>query len=120
MASINQVTLLGRVGQAPQYSEPKQGLTVARFNLATTRKVNGQDETQWHRVTIFNKGADFVEKYVHKGDMVAVLGELKYSKYKKDGVEMERAEILANNVQLVQTTQSAQPKNEADDLPSDF
>lgn len=117
MASINQIILLGRVGQEPQYSEPKEGVSVARLTLATTRKINGQDETQWHRVSVFNKAAEFVKKYVHKGDMVSVLGEMKYSKYTKNDVQMEKAEVSASNIQLIA---SSQPKEQENDYPSDF
>lgn len=117
MASFSKITLLGRVGKAPQLSEPKQGLTIARFTLAVTEKVNGQEETQWYNISVFNKPADFVSKYVHKGDQVLVEGKPRTNKYKKDNVDVERLDVQATEVRLVQ---SVQPKNEADDLPSDF
>lgn len=110
MASLNQITLLGRVGCVPAYSEPKSGLTVARFTLATSKKYKDKEETQWHRLIAFNGHADFINKYVHKGDALLIVGEVKYNTYaSKDGEEKTSTDIFVNSVQLVQ---SATPKTE--------
>lgn len=126
MASLNQITLLGRVGITPAYSEPKAGLTVARFTLATSKKYKDKEETQWHRIVAFNSHADFVDKYVHKGDALLIQGEVKYNTFTtKEGKEVTTTDIFVNSVQIVAScTPKAEPKPEPkkqDELnPDDF
>lgn len=102
MASINQVILLGRVGQEPQYTEPNGNLQVAKLSIATSRKMKDKEVTQWHSVTCFGNAAKFVQKHVHKGDIVSVIGEINYSKYQnKQGADVFTTDIIAGNIQLV-------------------
>ena len=42
MASVNRVTLLGRLGRDPKMSDA-QGLAICRLALATTRRYKGRD-----------------------------------------------------------------------------
>lgn len=101
MASINQVTLLGRVGQEPKVNTSASGVTVAKLSIATSRKYKDKEETQWHNVVVFNKAAEFAQKYIHKGDQVIAIGEIKYDKYTNDkGEEKFLTNIVASNIQL--------------------
>ena len=123
MASINQVYLLGRIGQEPQYTEPNANLQVAKLSIATSRKNKDKEVTQWHNVVCFGNAAKFVQKYVHKGDIVSVIGEVNYNTYKnKQNEDVKTTDIIVNNIQLVaqkerkdNMAQSAQ----TDDLPFD-
>lgn len=102
MASINQVTLLGRVGQEPKVNTSASGVTVAKLSIATSRKYKDKEETQWHNVVVFNKAAEFAQKYIHKGDQVIAIGELKTEKYTTDkGEERQSINIIASNIQLL-------------------
>lgn len=98
---MNLAILIGNVGAEPEsktFGERK----VVNFPLATSRKWNDkngekQEKTQWHRITVWGKQADVVEKYVKKGDKLQVQGEINYSE--KDGkyytdVLLERFEFL--------------------------
>lgn len=112
MASYNKTTLLGRVGQDPKVNKSSKGTTIAKLSVATTEKINGAEETQWHDVVCFSSTADFVEKWVAKGDQVLVDGKLKYNKYDHEkGVTIKQAVIYANEVKI------AAKKNEQNDLP---
>lgn len=113
MASINQVTLLGRVGQKPTTSTAASGVSIAKFSLATSRKVNNAEETQWHNIVCFSGAADFAGKYLNKGDQVVVIGEIKYNKYTDNkGIEKVLTSIIANNVQ-----QASRKEQATNDLP---
>jgi single-strand DNA-binding protein len=112
MASYNKSTIMGRMGQEPKINKSAKGTTIAKFSVATTEKVNGEDETQWHDVVCFNGTAEFVEKWIAKGDQVLVEGKLKYNKYDHEkGVTIKQAVIYANEVKI------AAKKNEQNDLP---
>lgn len=125
MGNYNKIILLGRVGQEPKYSESANGIGVAKFSVATSRKVNNKEITQWHNVTVFKNTAKFVQQYVHKGDSVLVEGEMTYQTYKnKAGEDVRYAEVMATIVQIASQgkTQPSQPQNSdfpyGDDMPA--
>ncbi len=87
--SVNRVTLIGNVGQAPDCRSTPTGTKVVKFSLATSRARadeggKKQERTEWHRVTLFGKLADIVEQYVSKGDRLYIEGRLEYSQTTDD------------------------------------
>nr|DAE02890.1 MAG TPA: Single strand binding protein [Siphoviridae sp. ct8Hx23] len=104
MASLNAVTLIGRIGRAPEEVHAGQE-SFARFSVATddgyTDK-SGQrvDRTTWHTVTVGGKTADFVLKYLRKGSQVLVQGRYLSRKYQtKDGHDAVSWYVQAQRVQ---------------------
>jgi single-strand DNA-binding protein len=82
--SLNKVMLIGNVGAEPEVRSTPSGTRVAKVSLATNRVFSDrsgqqQDKTEWHRLTFWDKLADVVERYVHKGDRLYVEGRLEYS-----------------------------------------
>lgn len=81
--SINQVTLLGRVGIEPQLRGTDANPVVV-FTLATNsnyRYESGevQQKTQWHRISVFKPFLrNSVHQYTRKGSRVLVQGRLVY------------------------------------------
>jgi single-strand DNA-binding protein len=103
MSGINQVCIVGNLGQDPEVRTAANGTVIAKLSVATSDRVKrGEDwveETQWHRVTVFGKQAENVGKFCKKGRTVGVQGSIRYSKYTdKDGVERHATEIVANSV----------------------
>lgn len=105
MASVNCVTLLGRLGRDPKTSDA-QGLTICRLALATTRRYKGRDgekkeETEWHNVVVFGKTAEVAQQYLVKGSEVYIEGRLHTRKYTdKQGVERYATEVICESLQL--------------------
>ena len=92
---LNSVTLIGRLGKDPEIKTTNAGKKFARFSLATSKKIKGEDVTQWHQVVVWNeKLSEVIESYVNKGDMLAIQGEIEYRKYEKDGVEKYATDIV--------------------------
>jgi single-strand DNA-binding protein len=82
--SLNKVLLIGNVGAEPEIKTTGGGTRVAKVSLATNRTFNDrsgqqQEKTEWHRLTFWDKLAELVEQYVHKGDRIYVEGRLEYS-----------------------------------------
>lgn len=106
---MNKVMLIGNVGQEPEIRYVDQGKAVARISLATTERgytlQNGTqvpDHTDWHRVILWYKLAEIVEKYVHKGDKLYIEGRIRYSTYDdKQGQRRSMTEIWADNIELL-------------------
>ena len=103
--SVNKITLVGHVGQDPDIQETKTGTKVAHLSLATNRRIadNGdtRERTDWHRLTMWNRLAQFTEDYVAKGDRIYVEGRLEYDSYERDGVTIPTADVTVNEVVLL-------------------
>lgn len=103
---VNEVTLIGRLGQDPDSRTSSGGTQITRLSVATDHRqknASGQyeDVTSWHRVTCFGKTAENAAKYLQKGRQVYIRGRIQYSKYEKDGVERWSTEIVANEVRFL-------------------
>jgi len=103
--SVNRVTLIGNVGRDPDIQQTKNGTKVAHFSLATHRRPPaGSDEeerTDWHRLTLWNRLAQFAEDYVRTGDRIYIEGRLEYDSYERDGVVIPTAEVIVREVVLL-------------------
>lgn len=105
--SINKVILIGNVGKDPEVKTFQNG-AVLNVSLATTdsyKDKEGQqkDSTQWHRLVFFNKLADIGSKYIKKGSLIYVEGNLKTRKWadKVTGKDTYATEIHVKEMQLL-------------------
>lgn len=98
--SVNKMILVGNVGRDPDIQQTKNGTKVAHFSLATNRRpdAEGNERTDWHRVTVWDKTAKFVEDYVHAGDRLYIEGRIEYDAYERDGVSIPTAEVIGHDV----------------------
>ena len=102
--SVNKITLVGNVGRDPDIQETKSGMKVAHFSIATNRRKSGAEEeerTDWHRLTLWNKQAQFAEEYIRTGDRIYVEGRLEYDSYERDGVVIPTADVQVYEVLLL-------------------
>ncbi len=79
--SVNKVLLVGRTGSDADVRYTTKGMAIATISLATTDtrkdgKGEFQDNTEWHRIVVFGKIAEFTENYVKKGALIYVEGHL--------------------------------------------
>lgn len=108
MASVNKVILVGNCGRDPEIRYLPSGQAVANISIATSSrrkdKNTGEsiEDTQWHRVTFYDRLAEIAGEYVKKGRPVYVEGRLKYGKYTDQaGVEKNTVDIIATELQLL-------------------
>ncbi len=108
MASVNKVIILGNLGRDPEVRYLPSGSAICNIAVATSRqwkdKTSGerQEETEWHRITFFDRLAEVAGEYLKKGSSVYVEGRLKTRKYTdKDGVEKYATDIIAMEMQLL-------------------
>ena len=103
--SVNRVTLVGNVGRDPDIQQTKNGTKVAHLSLATNRRPSqggdGQERTDWHRLTLWNRMAQFAEDYIRTGDRVYIEGRLEYDSYERDGTVIPTADIHVKEVVLL-------------------
>ncbi len=103
----NKVILIGRVGQDPEVKTTNAGIKVCNMSLATSETWKDkqgvkQTDTQWHRLTIWDKSAEIAEKYVKKGDIFCVEGKILYREFvDKEGVKRYTSEIVVDEMTLM-------------------
>ena len=105
---INKAILVGRLGRDPECRATQSGKTVCNFTLATDTGFGDSRTTDWHRIVCFDRQADFCKNYMRKGSLVFVEGRISYRQYEKDGVKQYITEIIANNIQSLQSRAESQ------------
>jgi single-strand DNA-binding protein len=108
MASVNKVILVGNCGRDPEIRYLPSGQAVANVSVATSSRRKDRntgetvEDTQWHRVTFYDRLAEIAGEYVKKGRPIYVEGRLKYGKYvDQAGVEKNTVDIVATELQLL-------------------
>ena len=102
MPGINKVILVGNLGKAPEVKKLQSGDSVANFSVATSETWNDKNgekqvRTEWHKVSIFGKGAEIASKILTKGAKVFIEGKLRTRKWEdKNGNNQYTTEIIVN------------------------
>ncbi len=103
MKSVNEITLIGNMGQKPTLRRTRGGAKVAEFPLATSRRWTtsaGEEKeaTQWHRCVAWNSPndtlAELVEEIGRKSARCYVKGRVEYRSYKRNGTEVWVSEVI--------------------------
>ena len=86
---INQVILVGRVTRDAELRYTAAGTALCNFSIAVNRRTKKgdqwQDEASFFDLTLWEKQAENLNKYLVKGTQVAVQGELRQDRGKKTG-----------------------------------
>ena len=102
---MNTVMIIGRLTRDMELNYTSGGMAIGKFSLAVNRKKkSGEqwvDEASFFDVTCFGKLAENLAQYMTKGKQVGVDGSLHQDRWEKDGQNMSRVVINANNIQLL-------------------
>ena len=118
---VNKAILVGRLGKDPEVRYTPDGAMVTNFNLATDEQwkdKNGEkvQKTEWHRIVAFGKLAEICGNYLVKGKLIFVEGRIQTRSWEdKEGVKRYTTEIVANNMQML----DSKGQNKADESSSD-
>ena len=106
--AINELQLMGNVGQNPEIRSTSDGTKYAKFSIATTDswkdKNTGEkkEHTEWHNCTAWGQLAELVENYVTKGSKLFIKAKLKNRKYQdSEGKERSTTDIVINSIWLL-------------------
>lgn len=118
MASLNQVFLIGHLGDSPKVRHIQNAKSVTNFNLATNSQWKNDDgtvqtATEWHRIIVWGKPGENCAKYLKKGSMAFIQGKLQTRSYEKNGEKRFFTEIIATQVQFLSLGNSPQSKKDA-------
>lgn len=112
---FNLVVLTGRLTADPELKTTQSGISVTSFSIAVDRRYrSGEDrQTDFINIVAWRQTAEFVTKYFKKGSLIGIEGSIQTRKYQdKDGNNRTVFEVVANNVQFVESKRDSAPASE--------
>ncbi|CBW53943.1 Single stranded DNA binding protein (part of ICE) [Mycoplasma mycoides subsp. capri LC str. 95010] len=97
---MNQVNLIGRLANEKFYekeyqTESKKDGKLLKFQIATLKT----PKTEFLEITVYNKLAELIKKYVHKGDLIQITGKLQNNIFKtKDNKTISKTEVIGDSI----------------------
>lgn len=102
---MNKVFIIGNLTKDPEGGSTNSGVSYSRFTIAVNRRYtdsNGDKITDFLPITAWRGLADNCNKYLLKGNKVAICGELNVSQYEdKEGNKRTRFDIVAETVEFL-------------------
>ena len=116
---MNKCVFIGNLTKAPELSSTPNGVSVARFTIAVSRRfanADGERETDFINCVAWRNQAENLSKYCQKGDKVSVVGALQTRSYEaQDGTKRHITEIIADEVEFISTKKNGE--NAGDNKP---
>jgi len=121
-ASLQKIIVIGKVGRDPEFKMTPSGTAMLKFSVATDKSKKNESgawdkKTTWWNVIMFKKQAENAERFIKKGSLVYIEGELEIQEYedKKSsvpGAKKTWVQIIANNYQNLGGSKSPQEMDE--------
>ena len=113
MPYVNKIEIMGNLGKDPELRYLADQTATTSISVAYTEKwrdkKTGQppESTEWFTVVLYGRQAETVCGYMKKGDCIMVWGKMKSRRYTgKDGIERTVHEVIANEMQIINTRQN--------------
>ena len=115
---FNLVVLTGRLTQDAELKTTPNGVSVTSFSIAVDRRGKGEDkQTDFINIVAWRQTAEFIAKYFKKGSMIGIEGSIQTRRYQdKDGNNRTAFEVIANNVQFVESKREEATQENSDSL----
>ena len=98
---LNSCVLSGNIGADPEVFYSSEGEPIATFNLAFK---SSKKKTGWMKITCFHL-ADIAEKFLRKGDRIAVQGILSQNKWQtEEGQTRTSYELIAQTIEFIKVS----------------
>ena len=114
---MNLVILVGRITADVDIKMTTSGKKVCSFTLAVDdgKNADGNRKAQFLDCVAWEKAAEFLERYVQKGNRIAVVGRLTKRAYESNGQKRYVSEVVVDRVEFADGAN--QPKNEYSSAP---
>lgn len=100
---INNFVGVGRTTKDVELRYSKNGVAIANFTLAITRRFD-KENADFIRCVAFKKTAELLAQYVKKGHQLGIEGSIQTDSYDdKDGKRVYTTEVIVNNMQFLET-----------------
>lgn len=107
MSDINNVSLTGRLTRDPELRVTAGGTQLLSFTLAFNTSVRNRQTGEWDErgnfidCTMFGKRAEALERFLAKGQKVAIVGKLRYATWDKDGQRHSKLDLIVDEIDFM-------------------
>ena len=121
---MNRALLVGRLTKDPELRTTTSGMAITRFTIAVSEPFtnkNGERETNFISCSTFNKQAENVAKYCHKGSLVSAEGRIRTGSYDaQDGTKRYTTEVVCDRINFLSSKTGNEPSmNDNNFMPND-
>ncbi len=101
---MNRVILIGRLTKDVEMRKTTSGTSVASFTIAVNRRsrTEGQPDADFIGCVAWNKTAELLAQYTHKGSQIGVEGRIQTRNYERDGQRVYVTEVVCESVQFLE------------------
>ena len=105
--SINKVFISGNLTRSPELRATSGGTSVLDFGVAVNERRKNPQSGEWEDhanfvdCAMFGKRAEAVEKFLSKGQKVAIEGKLRYSSWEKDGQKRSKLSVIVDEIEFM-------------------
>lgn len=122
--ALNNVCLLGRICNDLEEMQTQSGALITRLCIATDRKYQKADsekKTDFIDCVAFNNTSTFLNRYFHKGDMIAVQGNIQTDNYTdKNGNKRKSVAVVIENVSFCGSKQQSNSNSNLNVAPPTY
>ncbi len=120
MPSLNRIQLIGNLGKDPEVRFTPSGKQVCSFSLAVSHRwktSSGEDKegTDWFKVEAWGRLGEICKKYLHKGRLVFLEGQLRTDRYEHEGETRYVTKVVATQMQMLDRKAEELPSVEAEE-----
>ena len=111
---MNTCSLIGRLVRDNKLEYTTSGKAYLKNALAIDRRGEGTD---FVNIIAWEKTAEFIDKYFHKGNKIGIVGRLQSSSYKKDNKTYYSLDVVVEGVTFCEsktTEDTLLPSNKSD------
>ena len=115
---MNNVLLVGRLVKEPEVIETEKGNKRTVVTIAVGRSYknfNGEYETDFINIVLWNGIAENTAEYCKKGDIIGVKGRVETDTYEKDGERKNSMVIVAEKVTFLSSRTQEKDNSDRDD-----
>ena len=122
---LNLCQFIGRLGKDVDMRYTADGKAIANLTIACgeswkDKQGNKQEKTEWVRISAFGKLAEIMGQYLKKGAQVYISGRMQTRKWQdKDGQDRYTTEIVADQMQMLDSRGSSDSAPSAAPTPDD-
>lgn len=123
---MNKVILMGRLTRDPEmsYSKGETPLAITRYTIAVNRRINKEEgvNADFINCVAFGRGAEFAEKYFHRGIKIAISGRIQTGSYtNREGQKVYTTEVVVEDQEFAESKKSdSKEEGESMMIPDDL
>ncbi len=119
---MNHIVIIGNLVRDPESRTIPSGTTVCNFTVAVNRRRSGtQQEVDYFRVSAWGNTGENCQKYLVKGNKVAVSGSVSANAYMgNDGTPRASLEISTVDVEFLTPKSSSAQPNKTEDIQDSY